>query len=145
MLKDLTMLMMIIMTVILSNLIPEIWKLHGHGNAEGLHYADDDYYDSDVEQFDTRKLHGDSVGLDDVNDNCYDHNDDIEGGKSDDWKFHGDAVDHVIDDDFDHDHEQFHSIRFHGVSKIYVRIHNNWLIERSCKHYLKFVRYNLHL
>ena len=35
------------------------------------------------------------------------------------------SVEPNIDDDYDHDHEQCISMKSHGVSKNYLRIHNH--------------------
>lgn len=80
--------------------------------------VDNDYWDSDDDEFVCKKFYNDSATLD-INDghNCY--HDDDDRDIFDNRKFHGDAAEPNIDVDEYNDAEDFSGMRFLGVSKNY--------------------------
>ena len=82
----------------------------------------DDCYDDDSsdEEFDARKFPGDAMGFD-IDDEYYDQDDgDDNNYEFDAGKFHGDAA--GLDDVDDYEDDLFEIMRFDGVSKNYERI-----------------------
>ena len=78
--------MIVMMTMAVRTLIPKIFISLLQDLIDNV---DDDYYDGDNEEFDVKKIQGDSPGLDDADDDCFGDDD---SDAFDTRKFHGDAV-----------------------------------------------------
>ena len=89
----------------------------------GLWRHDDDSGNGgyDGEEFDIRKFHSDAEGLDDVDNNYHDIDDDYDSNDEKLYarKFHDNAAGLDVCD-----HEELDGMRFHGVSKNYERVRN---------------------
>ena len=79
--------------------------------------------DGSDEEAVARKFHGDSAGLDDVDDDYLDHGDGDYDEELDLIKFHSDVAGlDDIDDCDDYDDEEFYGMRFHSIRRNYERV-----------------------
>ena len=79
--------------------------------------------DGSDEEVVARNFHGDSVGLDDVDDDYLDHGDGDYDEELDVIKFHSDVAGlDNIDDYDDYDDEEFYGMRFHSIRRNYERV-----------------------
>ena len=82
---------------------------------------DDTNSNNNGEKFDARKFHDDVAGLDDVDNDYYNHDDNHDNdGASDTRKFLGSSAEFIDADDYDD--EEFHGVRFHRASHNYESV-----------------------